>query len=127
MTRLGRILARGDLETVNLVAALTAITWGLWVMNPSISSYSGPSFAALALLMPEWALGLLVASIGVVKLVALLTNPHPLVARIVSLASIFIWVFLLVMTGIGSNWTSIRLQNFVLYALTECWVQARCK
>lgn len=96
--RIGRF-TETDME---MVLAVSALAWGLWVLNPLQDTFtSTPSFQALAQFGPEWAWGMTVALLGAWQLLAALYG-SPAVRQVAAWGMLLMWLFLAMLFAVGN-------------------------
>ena len=98
MIRFYTLLRRLDAPTTMFFYGLYTLLWGLWLLNPWVSSFSpdaSPVFYRLSLVGHEEYWGLLAVLIGGGRLLTLFTNRVGL-KQIINLAGLVFWLFIMI-------------------------------
>jgi len=122
--RLDDLLWRRDFDSAEFLTAMIAVVWGLWLLNPAWITYTvSPSYAALALLVPEEILGAAMVVVALSQIVALLIDARCW-RRVTALMMAAAWMF----AGISFLWSNVPDSSgptYVLLALAETWAFLR--
>jgi len=122
--RLDDLLWRRDFDSAEFLTASIAVVWGLWLLNPLWTTYTvSPSYAALALLVPEEVLGTGMVIVAISQIIALIFDARAW-RRVTALAMAGAWTF----AGISFLWSNVPDSSgptYVLLALAETWAFLR--
>ena len=103
---------------------VVSMIWGTWLLNPYWNSFaSTPSYAALAVLAPEWLAGLAMLTVGVAQILALIFDVRSW-RRATALIMVAFWMFLSVTLGYA-NIASTAGPVYLAFALAEMWAFVR--
>lgn len=91
--RMRLLLSDGTFEVAEVGNAAVGILWGALTLNPYADTFgSAPSFRTLALLAPEWVIGLIVL-VGGIQAMAALFHGNLLWRQIATLLGCSTWIF----------------------------------
>jgi hypothetical protein len=117
-----------DTDLLELQSGLMSLLWGLWVLNPWTDALRRlVGYHAVASWLPEWLLGSLVVTAGLLQLVGLFA--HGIVARRAgNMLSIFLWLFVSALACTGSEpspslilFVSMAVTSLLVYVRTGCY------
>ncbi len=115
----GQLLAEHDTEPTEFAGGILKIGIGSWMLWPSDTFGSSPTFAAMAALLPEAVWGTLLCLAGIAHLTALrLGRPGP--RRLLAMVGFLVW-FTLAGSFLWSTPASIGFPLFALLAAGQGW------
>jgi hypothetical protein len=102
-----------------IVVAMEAILWGLWIGNPHWDAFSTSSaYTWMEHLAPEWLWGYGIMALGVVQLIAVLWLRSIKLRTLMALLGIFTWMMVVVAFGLG-NWQSTAVVVYSVFAIIQ--------
>ena len=93
-----------DDRKVSYLLALTALAWGLVLLNPTDTFSTSPAFSMMAQIAPEYVWGLLFSGFGVLQLIIIGRDHKHFkpISGYVQLLGVFIWSMIALFFYIGN-------------------------
>ncbi len=92
--KVGFFLFYRQYEIGDILLGIMGLLWGLWVLNPFMTTFELASYLAFNQVLPEWLWGLAVATLGLVTIIAAVCKTEYVFRATTLLMNVFIWFFI---------------------------------
>lgn len=120
IARLRRMLLFGDFEFAEVLAGVSLLTWGAWLLNPWIDTFGSSATFRTFALWPEWVWGIPATILGGWQVWAVLHGCSARYRARVGFAAFELWAFVWLIYVIG-NWRSTSTVIYFLPVFCEAW------
>lgn len=122
--QLKKALITYEIEMVEIMSGVAAVSWGLWLFNPVVDSFtSTPTFNTMAMLAPEMVWGTAMMIVGFFQIESVIS--HNLARRkVTSMALSVMWIFITALFAIA-NIASTAVVIYATFAGFTIWSYLR--
>jgi hypothetical protein len=122
--KLRHALITYEIELVEIMSGIAALSWGIWLLIPSLDSFqSGRTFEAMAMVAPEWLWGTSMMGVGFFAIQSVLAHNIRL-RKMTSLTLSIMWMFITAIFAY-SNLASTAAVTYGVFTFFTAWSYLR--